>query len=89
MRKEVAIPLSIAWYIKVELLCTQQLPPYMKVGQFDRVPALKRDNRQSGAECLQRHILKCKAEQFIIVDTERCNIDGRFGTLVSYGAHNW
>ena len=88
MHKEIAILLSIAWYIKVELLCTQQLLLYLIIGQFYKVPALKRDIDSQALNVYNVIYRNAQQSRFVIADTERCNIDGSVGTAVSYGAHN-
>ena len=47
VRKELAVVLIIIWYIKVEPLCTQQLPTYITMSQFLKVLSRNRDiNKQ-------------------------------------------
>ena len=44
--KELAAIIAIAWYIKVELLCTAQLPDCMTYARLYHVTALVKDIKE-------------------------------------------
>ena len=83
--KEIATVFAIVWYIKVELLRTKQLPPYITYTQIDKVPELRRDVHQQASSIYSRlYRSNDKASKFHVADTKQKNLDGKVGTISSY-----
>ena len=85
--KEVAIVLAIAWYIKVELLRTEQLPSYITYANMDRIPKLKADiQKQASLVYSNLYRKDDKVNQFFMADTGSSYLDGKVGRIRSYDA---
>ena len=85
--KEVAIVLAIAWYIKVELLRTEQLPGYITYANMDRIPKLKADiQKQASLVYSNLYRKDDKVNQFFMADTGSSYLDGKVGRIRSYDA---
>ena len=86
---EVAIVFAIAWYIKVELLRTKQLPQYITYTGIDKVPRLKVDI-QNQASNVYRNLYRKDdiVNKFFIADTGQNHLDGRVGMISSYDTVN-
>lgn len=83
--RELRYILTIIWYIKVDLIRTQQLPTYMTFTQIDRVPALK-ENIESQASKVFRSLFRDedKFSMFRLADTDIASDNGNIGTVTSY-----
>ena len=80
--------LSIVWYIKVELLCTQQLPPYITLSQFHKVPLPNRDIDHREQNVYNAIYYNTEKNNSVVAGTGSDTIDGRFGTIMLYDAVN-
>jgi hypothetical protein len=83
--RDLGLLLVISWYIKVELLRTHQLPPYMTFSQIDRVPALK-DDIESQASLVFKSAFgrEDKFNMFCVADTCEVKRNGNMGIVTSY-----
>jgi len=87
--KEVAIVLAIAWYIKVELLRTKQLPQYITYTGIDRVPRLKGEIQKQATNVYENLYRKGDiVNKFFIADTGQNHLNGRVGMISSYDTVN-
>ena len=83
--KELSIILAIVWYIKVDLLRTKQLPPYVTFSRIDMIPTLKRDIEQQATKVFADHFRnKRNAIKFHVQDTSHKHLDGKEGVILCY-----
>jgi len=83
--RELGLLLIINWYIKVELLRTHQLPPYMTFSQIDRVPALKEEiESQASLVCKSAFGGEDKFNMFCVADTGEVRRNGSIVIVTSY-----
>lgn len=84
-----AIVLAIAWYIKVELLRTKQLPQYITYTGIDRVPRLKGEIQKQATNVYENLYRKGDiVNKFFIADTGQNHLNGRVGMISSYDTVN-
>ena len=85
IKKEIAIVVAIVWYVKVELLRTEQLPSYITYANMDRIPKLKADiQKQASLVYSNLYRKDDKVNQFFMADTGSSYLDGKVGRIRSY-----
>ena len=87
--REVAVVLALAWYIKVELLRTKQLPQHFTYSRIDRAPLLKADIfNQARAMYGTLYRSDDHFNKFCIQDTGKKHLDGKIGMIRAYDTVN-
>ena len=85
LSREISIVLVIAWYIKIELLRTKQLPSYITFNGIDRVPSLTK-NIEKEASKVYSLMFKNDDDvhKFFFADTGNRTLDGKIGKAKSF-----
>ena len=83
-KSETAMVLSIAWYIQMSLIRSNQLPHQFSLSQLKRVSTLQKHVAHQAIRVYNEVYRDEKSSQFLVVDTGNVNLDGRIGTIVSY-----
>lgn len=85
LSREISIVLVIAWYIKIELLRTKQLPSYITFNGIDRVPSLTK-NIEKEASKVYSLMFKNDDDvnKFFFADTGNRTLDGKLGKTKSF-----
>lgn len=84
VKKELASLVLIAWYIKVELIRTAQLPPYMTMNQISRHEPLQRDI-DIHAKIVYDNVYRDKERsKFILCNHTNEKLNGKMGVITSY-----
>ena len=81
---ETAMLLSIAWYIQMALIRSNQLSHQYSLSQLKRVGTLQKHVAHQAIRVYNEVYRDTKSSQFVVVDTGNVNLDGRIGTIVSY-----
>ena len=77
------------WYIKVDLLRTNQLPKYIIFSGIEKVPKLKPDIQQQALNVYGNIFRKDDiVNMFFIQDTGQKHLDGKVGVISSYDQVN-
>ena len=90
---EIATILSIAWFIQMELLRTNQVHSRFTFTQMQKFPTLQRDVAKQASRVYNDMYRDRTNSQFIFCDTGNDQLDGRIGYVdwsdtVSLGYHS-
>lgn len=76
---ELATILSLAWFIQMELIRTNQVPTYFTLPQMQKLPTLQLDIMSQASSVYNDMYRDRKSSQFILCDTGNPHLDGRVG----------
>lgn len=81
---EVLTIIGIAWYLKMELFRTKQLPSRITTHSFEFCQKLKDDIMKEAAVVYNNVYRDSKSSEIVLIDTGRSDLDGRHGVIQGY-----
>ena len=78
---EIAMVLSVLWFIQMELIRTKQVSTHSTLTQMQKFPTLQRDVAKQASAIYNDMYRDRKSSQFILCDSGNDQLDGRVGYL--------